>query len=228
MNEYKELSGEEIICLLKYVSEADQSTRNEMCDRMEKIMCTEWDLQFSDMVDAVIRNDVFGVITSITGWSLQSLMEKANIIPDCRNGDFTHQTEENLQETPILFPEIPVDAMATNSEKMMKIRLFQINSSRDSKLLRFMNFENTKMFAGCSEIDAQIYDLVFEGEVDCHSLEDVYMTFNTCIPENFTGRSMSVSDVLQVVASKYVEEGFYFCDSVGFEQLPEKNTFSQI
>lgn len=62
-------------------------------------------------------------------------------------------------------------------------------------------------------IDSGIYDCVFEGTVDCSDLEEVYTLFNVDPPENFSGHSMSVSDV--VVEGRTA----FFCDSIGFRQV---------
>lgn len=50
-------------------------------------------------------------------------------------------------------------------------------------------------------------------------LEDIFRKFNTQIPEDFDGHSLSVSDIL--VISYHGEKHAYFCDSVGFEEIPE-------
>ena len=43
--------------------------------------------------------------------------------------------------------------------------------------------------------------------------------FNLEHPEDYRGRSLSVSDVVEVVEAEAVKPGFYFCDSVGFESV---------
>ncbi len=60
----------------------------------------------------------------------------------------------------------------------MNVRIYQINLKRDTNNIAFMNYESLPKFQGSSEIDSSIYDKVFEGEVVCKSLEDVYQMFN--------------------------------------------------
>ena len=67
------------------------------------------------------------------------------------------------------------------------------------------------------EIKAELYDKVFDGEVDAGDLEDVYRIFNIDKPDGYTGRSLSVSDVVEVVKSDDVRPCFYYCDSIGFK-----------
>ena len=51
------------------------------------------------------------------------------------------------------------------------------------------------------------------------TLEDIYRTFNVDHPEDFKGHSLSVSDV--VVLHQNGQDTAHYCDSVGFQQVPE-------
>ena len=63
----------------------------------------------------------------------------------------------------------------------------------------------------------EIYDKVFEGEVECGTLEEVYQMFNIGQPDGYRGRSLSVSDVVEVVGEE--KSTFHFCDSIGFREV---------
>ena len=103
----------------------------------------------------------------------------------------------------------------------MKIKLYQINHDRDEKRVGFMDLRYTLNNGG---VDAEIYDCVFDGEIDAQDLEDVFRIFNIEKPENYYGRSMSVSDVVHVIGSGDVESGFYYCDNIGFGKIEFKAT----
>lgn len=63
------------------------------------------------------------------------------------------------------------------------------------------------------KISRKVYEKVFEGEVTAHSLEEIFMIFNFEYVDGFTGRSMSTSDVVEVVKDcDGVGRGFYYCD----------------
>ena len=119
----------------------------------------------------------------------------------------------------------------------MKIRIYQINDERDENRVRFVNYEHLPRFQGTQEIQSGIYDLVFDGEVDCKDHEDVYRMFNAEHPEGFRGHSLSVSDVIEV-QDQDGENSFCFCDSFGFREvefdvqqcgkLPEREKSKQI
>ena len=76
-----------------------------------------------------------------------------------------------------------------------------------------------KLLQGSSKVNPEIYDLVYESNVDCKNLEDVYAMFNLNHPEDFRGHSLSVSDIVEVNNGKSVADGFYFCDSFGFQKV---------
>ena len=68
-------------------------------------------------------------------------------------------------------------------------------------------------------VDRQNYDLVYTAPLDEDTdLEDLYRRFNTEIPEDFRGASMSVSDV--VVIKRAGEITCHFCDTIGFQEVP--------
>ena len=107
----------------------------------------------------------------------------------------------------------------------MKIRIYQVNTERDPERLAFMGSDFLMKKRGGMNLDSSIYDSVFEGTVECRSLEDVYAVFNRSHPTGYKARSLSVSDVVEVMEAEKVKEGFYFCDSFGFQEVsfePEK------
>ena len=107
----------------------------------------------------------------------------------------------------------------------MKINIYQINHERDDKRLMFFGLDEVQKLTGSKMVKAEIYDKIFSGDVDCHSLEDVYRKFNEEHPAGYKGRSLSVSDVVEIVESDNTEKGFYYCDNFGFKTIsfaPEK------
>ena len=101
----------------------------------------------------------------------------------------------------------------------MNIRIYQINTKRDPNRICFMDYEHLEQFQGSKEIDSKIYDKIYEADVDCKTLEDVYQLFNLSHPADYHGRSLSVSDIVEVCSSENVTPGFYFCDSFGFQEV---------
>ena len=111
----------------------------------------------------------------------------------------------------------------------MNVRIYQINMKRDTNNVAFMNYESLPKFQGSSEIDSSLYDKVFEGEVNCFTLEKLYEIFNLEHPAGYKGRSMSVSDVVEIIDGNNGKSYFHFCDSIGFRWIdfaPEKTQVS--
>lgn len=99
----------------------------------------------------------------------------------------------------------------------MKIAIYQIDPERDGNNVAFLNYENLERFQGSAALRSEIYDKVFEGEVECGTLEEVYQMFNLDHPNGYRGRSLSVSDVVEVVGEE--KSTFHFCDSIGFREV---------
>jgi hypothetical protein len=99
----------------------------------------------------------------------------------------------------------------------VKIILYQIIHELDHKYLAFRSLREV-MAASLGTVPAELYESVFNGEVDAKHLEEVYAIFNIAHPDGFRGRSLSVSDVVRVDC---FPDGykFYFCDIFGFQEI---------
>ena len=80
----------------------------------------------------------------------------------------------------------------------MKIKIYQINLDRDTDRVAFEGLESLEKLHGSTVINSALYDLVYDGEVNCTTLEDVYRMFNLEHPAGYSGRSLSVSDIVEV------------------------------
>ena len=96
----------------------------------------------------------------------------------------------------------------------MKLKIFQINLERDTNKVAFAGYDRV-----INNVDPKIYDIVYNGEVEAKDIEDVFYIFNVNQPDGYEGRSLSVSDIVEVVESEYVHGGFYYCDVVGFQRI---------
>lgn len=101
----------------------------------------------------------------------------------------------------------------------MEIRIYQILGDPREKKEMYMRLDELKD----QPVDAALYDKVFMGFVNAHDLERVFDIFNRETgeaPENYHGRSLSVSDVVEVIDAEGVAPGFYYCDRFGFKRIP--------
>ena len=102
----------------------------------------------------------------------------------------------------------------------MKINIYQINQDRDTQRLKFMGLDAVRKVLRSAKPDCAAYDKVYSGDVKCRNLEDVFVLFQSGSPEGFQGHSLSVSDVVEVEDAASITPGFYFCDSIGFKEIP--------
>lgn len=100
----------------------------------------------------------------------------------------------------------------------MKVRIYQIVPELDEKHLMFRNLQ-TVIDKSNGKIPADIYACVYEGELEAKSLEDVFCVLNCAFPKDYRARSLSVSDIVEVINSDE-QSSFYFCDSFGFQLFP--------
>lgn len=103
---------------------------------------------------------------------------------------------------------------------MTEFSIYQINMDRDSDNVCFFGTDTLERIQHSKEVNAAIYDRVYDGKLDCQSLDAIYEKFNIDHPNDYTGRSLSVSDVVEIKESDTFNPGFYFVDSIGFKAIP--------
>ena len=96
--------------------------------------------------------------------------------------------------------------------------IYQIKSGDETREYRFEPYD--RLQATGRSVDRANYDLVYTAPLDSKTtLEDIYRTFNIDHPADFKGHSLSVSDV--VVLHQGGKDTAHYCDSFGFQQVPE-------
>ena len=109
----------------------------------------------------------------------------------------------------------------------MEVKIYQINMDRDENRVCFMGLDSLPRYQEADQIDSSIYDLVFAGDVPCSDLEGVYQMFNLDHPDGYTGRSLSVSDVVQIQDGSINGPTFHYCDSFGFMEVQFDSELTQ-
>lgn len=93
-----------------------------------------------------------------------------------------------------------------------KIEIWQIKNSCDYSWMRWSYAKD--------KFNPYDYKKVYKDIRENVNLESLFVEFNTNHPTDFTGHSMSVSDV--IVVKQDNKEKIYYVDSVGFEDITEK------
>ena len=99
--------------------------------------------------------------------------------------------------------------------------IYQLRRDPELAELRFMNSQYLREHGLEPAFDH--YEAVYSGSLSSDGstearLDDLYMKFNTAHPQNFTGNSLSVSDI--VVLKQQGAVSSHYVDSVGFVQFP--------
>ena len=95
----------------------------------------------------------------------------------------------------------------------MKIKVYQIDVTVDKNRVKFESYEDLERYQGNKNVNPELYECVFTGDVDANDLEGVFTIFNTTSHPLYRGHSMAMSDI--VVNA----DGAFYCDAVGFKKV---------
>ena len=99
------------------------------------------------------------------------------------------------------------------------IAIYQINLDLDDERLAFTDYLKDGRV-----VPDEIYECVYEGEIDIlvdpdsmnpdfDALEHIYRVFNLDHPLGYKGRSISVSDIVEM------DGKYYFCSNFGWKEV---------
>lgn len=96
--------------------------------------------------------------------------------------------------------------------------IYQLRNEDSTRDYRFEPYD--RLQAAGLTVDKANYTEVYAAPLTAGTtLEDIYRTFNVDYPADFKGHSLSVSDV--VVLHQNGQDTAHYCDSVGFQPVPE-------
>lgn len=133
---------------------------------------------------------------------------------------------ENNEKSAVSVEQETSEAMNVHSEKtegqeMAKYSIYQLKSGAEYYDYRFSNSDY--MAKRGYVPNYADYDMVYTGDLSDiqgnNKLEAIYEKFNIAHPEDFTGHSLSVSDI--VVIEENGEQTAHFVDSIGFTKMPD-------
>ena len=97
-----------------------------------------------------------------------------------------------------------------------KFGIYQLKDDKEMRDYRFESIEHLQRRG--LEVDKNHYNLVYVGDLtDKTSLDGIYEKLNLVRPEDFTGHSLSVSDL--IVLHKDGENTAHFVDRFGFTEI---------
>lgn len=103
-------------------------------------------------------------------------------------------------------------------EKETYFEIYQIANTEQTAEIVFEPYD--RLIATGHTVDPANYELVYAAPLTPDmTLEDIFIRFNIDIPEDYTGRSLSLSDV--VVLHQDGDVSAHYVDSVGFREVPQ-------
>jgi len=90
---------------------------------------------------------------------------------------------------------------------MKDIKIYQIKDTENCNY-SFMGWRFASRYFNMND-----YELVYSYKEEDPDLEEIFFKFNIERPEDFTGHSLSVSDIVEVGNKKY------YVDSFGFKEI---------
>lgn len=96
--------------------------------------------------------------------------------------------------------------------------IYQLKDDPSTRYLRYESFDLVQRM-GC-KVEAKNYNLVYTAPLyPSMTLEGIFTKFNIARPSDFTGHSLSVSDI--VVISRNGKDKAYYVDSIGFKEIDD-------
>lgn len=156
-------------------------------------------------VEALKEQIQAGDVQTIREW-LQAAVEESE-------GESAEKAAELITRMDAVVKE---QKLLSGSEKQFGI--YQITARDPEHDYRFMNLDFVKRHG--MEVNCADYELVYTAPLtENDTLEAIYERFNIQRPADFTGHSLSVSDVVVLNDGGTVKA--YYVDSIGFAELPD-------
>ena len=136
---------------------------------------------------------------------LQAFLEKRQLTTAWRGGVYDRLSAGAPMEKA---------AEADIAPPFKSVRIWQLKANADIGL-KFIGYDEAVKRFG--EISPANYKAVWDGHPNTNDLEAIYERFNVNQPVDFTGHSLSISDVVELYDSGGSE--FFYCDRYGFTPL---------
>lgn len=131
------------------------------------------------------------------------LSEKEKLAVEIRSGVYDRLSEGGGME------------MTVEAAKGRRIRIYQLK--QDSPfMMRFISLAEREN-RGYGKPQAEEYALVYEGEVENFSLEEVWEKFGRRVPKDFEGHALSISDVVELIEDE--ASRFFYVEPKGFAEI---------
>ena len=99
-----------------------------------------------------------------------------------------------------------------------KVTIYQMKDGDDYRYLRFESLDSLEQSGVAPALS--MYDMVYENALPQQAtLDNIFEQFNISIPADFSGHSLSVSDIIVIEYNGEITANYI--DSIGYQSLPE-------
>ena len=135
---------------------------------------------------------------------------------------FAEQAEREYAAEAAGYVQTPADiaeqARAAQGEPVGSFSIYQLKGGNETLDYRFEPLDS--IHRNGLSVKPENYELVYEAPLTAKdNLESIYTRFNVDRPADFTGHSLSVSDI--VVLHQDGKDTAHYCDRAGFSEVPE-------
>lgn len=111
------------------------------------------------------------------------------------------------------------DVILLKRQPQRKVRIYQIDPIESTYAFREYSYVRSM---GRMAPPAELYKVVFDGQLGTTQLDDIFTIFNINHPKDYNGRSLSMSDIIEL----YDDRGsrFFYCDTASFRKIRFKPT----
>ena len=135
---------------------------------------------------------------------------------------FAEKAEREYAAEAAAYAQIPAaiveQARAAQGEPVDSFSIYQLKGGNETLDYRFEPLDS--IHRNGLSVKPENYELVYEAPLTAKDdLESIYTRFNVDRPADFTGHSLSVSDI--VVLHQDGKDTAHYCDRTGFSEVPE-------
>ena len=135
---------------------------------------------------------------------------------------FAEKAEREYAAEAAAYAQIPAaiveQARAARDEPVGSFSIYQLKGGNETLDYRFEPLDS--IHRNGLSVKPENYELVYEAPLtEKDNLESIYTRFNVDRPADFTGHSLSVSDI--VVLHQGGKDTAHYCDRAGFSEVPE-------
>lgn len=146
--------------------------------------------------------------TAVERLSTSALCAMQNTIQNAIRSDSVFDVPDNRLLIQLLNAEVSDNTFT----------IYQLKYDSDMRNFRFLSLNNLP--SGINSVNPTNYDLIYSAPLSASdTLDSIFQKFNVDHPKDYTGHSLSVSDV--IVLHKDGEDTAYYVDSIGFKPILE-------